>query len=278
MEQSIKQWAQSLFDSIKHVDENGNEYWLAREFYEILGYSSWDNFERLITKAKVSVAESGMDVENHFHDIMKMVSIGYGNERAINDIELTRHACYVIAQNGSAAKVPAIAAAQAYFAIQTQRQERAVEREFDIERLVARRKYSDSDKNLSESVMEKGISGRGLGEIKSSGDKVMFGGNTTAKMKKQYGITKRNTPLANRMPNVVLAAKTLANEITSQNLADYPIDTFDAIKEENDGNNSEVRKTLLIRGIVPEHLPPAEDTDVIIKRIKAEDKKKAIEE
>ncbi len=278
MEQSIKQWGQSLFDSIKHVDGDGNEYWFARELYDILGYASWDNFEKLITKAKVSVSESGMPVENHFHDVMKMVSIGYGNDRAVSDIELTRHACYVIAQNGSAAKKPAIAAAQAYFAIQTQRQERVVQREFDVERLIARQKFTDSDKHISGAVIEKGVSGRGLGQIKSSGDKMMYGGLATSQMKKQYGITKSNTPLANRMPNVVLAAKTLANEITAQNLADYPIDGFDEIKSENDGNNLEVRKTLLIRGIVPEHLPPAEDTDQIMTRLKNEEKRKAIED
>lgn len=278
MEKSIKQWAQSLFDSIKHTDKDGNEYWLARELNDILGYSSWENFETLLTKAKVSVAESGMPVENHFHDVMKMVPLGSGSERAVSDVELTRHACYVIAQNGSAAKKPAIAAAQAYFAIQTQRQERVVLREFDIERLIARQKYTDSDKHISEAVMEKGIDGHGLGNVKSSGDKVMFGGKATAQMKKQYGITKRGTPLANRMPNVILAAKTLANEMTATNLAQYPIDGYESIRGENDGNNANVRTALGESGIVPEEMPPAEDTDRVLQRLKTEYKRKAIEE
>ncbi len=277
MEQSIQEWAKSLFDTIKHTDDGGIEYWLGRELADVLGYS-WEGFERVIRRAELSVAETGQPVENHFRHVSNMRIIGRGNERPVDDVRLTRYACYIVAQNGNAAKKPAIAGAQAYFAIQTRKRELDQGRELDYERLIARQKFTDSDKRISEAVIEKGVSGRGLGEIKSSGDKVMFGGNTTAQMKKKYGITRRNTPLANRMPNVVLAAKTLANEMTAQNLADYPIEGFSAIKEENDGNNREVRKTLLIRSIVPEHLPPAEDTDMIMKRVKASDKKKTIEE
>jgi DNA-damage-inducible protein D len=277
MEKSIKQWAQSLFDSIQRTDEHGVPYWYARELGEALEYSSWENFEKVVTKAKVSVSEAGMAVENHFHDVMKMVAIGYGNDRAVNDVKLTRYACYIIAQNGNAAKKPKIAAAQSYFAIQTRKQELAEERDYDIERLIARQKFTESDKRVSEAVLEKGISGRGLGRIKSSGDQSMFGGKTTSQMKQQYGITNPRVPLANRAPNVVLAAKSLANEMTATNLASYAIDGFDAIRSENDDNNSEVRKALVERGIVPEKLQAEEDTDVIMRRLASEDKKRAIE-
>lgn len=258
--------------------EDGEEYWYARELADALEYASWENFEKVVTKAKVSVKESGSSVENHFHDVMKMVSIGYGNDRAVNDVKLTRYACYIIAQNGNAAKKPKIAAAQAYFAYQTRKQELSEQREHDMERLIARQKFTESDKRMSEAVLEKGMSGRGLGIIKNSGDKRMFGGKTTNQMKVQYGITNPRTPLANRMPNVVLAAKSLANEMTATNLENYTIDTFSDVRAENDGNNDEVRKALIERGIEPEKLPPAEDTDRILHRVKVEDKKHAIEE
>lgn len=128
MEKSLKQWAQSLFDSIKHVDKNGHEYWLARELADVLGYS-WEGFEKVVTRAEISVAETGMPVENHFRHVSKMKTIGRGNERPVPDVELTRYACYIVAQNGNAAKKPAIAAAQAYFATQTRKQELIEQRE-----------------------------------------------------------------------------------------------------------------------------------------------------
>lgn len=277
MDESIQQWAQTLFDSIKHVDEqSGIEFWKGRELAEVLGYS-WEGFERVIARAEISLAETGQSVENHIRHVSKMVQLGSGSERLVNDVKLTRYGCYIVAQNGNAAKKPAIAAAQAYFAHQTRRQELAVQRDFDIERLIARQKYTESDKRISEAIVEKGISGRGLGQIKSSGDKKLYGGKSTKEMKAQYGITNPRTPLANRTPNVVLAAKSLANEMTATNLADYPIEGFDSIKAENDDNNVEVRKTLITRGIVPEEMPPAEDTDKIMSRIKADEKHKEIE-
>lgn len=276
MESNIQKWAKTLFDTIKHINDEGEEFWYARELGEALEYSGWENFKKVVTKAKISVAETGQPVEYHFHDIMKMVPLGSGSKRAIDDVILTRYACYIIAQNGNAAKKPAIAGAQAYFALQTRKHELIEQREYDIERLIARQKFTDSDKRISEAVMEKGVSGRGLGEVKSDGDKVLFGGKSTSEMKKIYSVPQKK-PLANRMPNVVLAAKTLANEMTAENLSRYPIDGFDEIKLENNNNNSEVRDALTRSGIVPEDLPPAEDTDKIRRRLETDDKKKAIE-
>ncbi|MGI9027533.1 MAG: DNA damage-inducible protein D [Candidatus Saccharimonadales bacterium] len=217
-------------------------------------------------------------MENHFRDVSKMVTIGGGAERATNDVELTRYACYIIAQNGNASKKPKVAAAQAYFALQTRKQELIQQRDKDMERLITRQKFTESDKRISETVLEKGMSSRGLSIIKDSGNKKMYGGKTTTEMKKVYGITNTRTPLANRTPNVVLAAKSLANEMTAVNLEKFPIDTFNDIREENDGNNLKVRNALSESGIVPDKMPPAEDTEKILKRFKAEDKKKAIEE
>jgi DNA-damage-inducible protein D len=274
---NIQSRAEPLFESIKHVDSQGKEYWLARELGEALEYASYETFENVVNKAKVSVANSGMVVENHFRDVPKMVSIGYGNERNIGDVELTRHACYVVAQNGNATLKPRIAEAQTYFALQTRKQELQQQRDIDLKRLIARHEYTESEKQISGAVLEKGISPRGLGAIKAEGDKVMFGGYTNKQMKEKYGITSPKTPLANRAPNVILAAKSLANEMTAKNLEDLPIEGFASIKGENNDNNSEVRNALVQRGIVPEAMPPEEDTDKVMRRMVAEDKRQATE-
>jgi DNA-damage-inducible protein D len=273
---NIQSRAESLFESIKHVDEQGNEYWLARELAIALDYT-WEGFEPVIARAKVSVVQSGLAVENHFRHVSKMVSVGYGNDRDIGDIELNRYACYIVAQNGNAAIKPRIAEAQSYFALQTRKQELSEQRDYDIKRLIARHEYSESEKHITGAVLEKGVSQRGLRIVKAEGDKAMFGGNTTQQMKRKYGITNPKTPLANRAPNVVLAAKSLANEMTAKNLEDFPIEGMDAIKDENSDNNLEVRRALVQRGIVPEVMPPEEDTDKVMRRLMAEDKKQVAE-
>jgi len=272
----VKSRAESLFESIKHVDEQGNEYWFGRELAATLEYT-WEGFEPVIARAKVSVAQSGMAVENHFRHVSKMVSVGYGNDRDIGDVELTRYACYIVTQNGNAAIKPRIAEAQSYFALQTRKQELSEQRDYDIKRLIARHEYSESEKHITGAVLEKGVSQRGLSIVKAEGDKAMFGGNTTQQMKQKYGITNPKTPLANRAPNVVLAAKSLANEMTAKNLEDFPIEGIDSIKDENSGNNLEVRRALIQRGIVPESMPPEEDTDKVMRRLMAEDKKQSLE-
>lgn len=266
----------SLFESIKQVDAQGREYWSARQLGEALGYTTWQSFERVVTKAKLSMIETGNAVDNHFRNVSKMVSIGYGNNRSTNDIELTRYACYIIAQNGNAAWKPAIAEAQAYFAIQTRKQELSAQHDRDIERLIHRQKFTESDKSVSGAIMEKGISGQQLGKIKSSGDSELFGGKTSKEVKEVYGVPSKK-PWANRAPNVVLAAKSLANEMTATKLAEWPIDSYDDIKTENDDNNAELRKALGERDIVPEKMQPAEDTERVLKRVQAEEKRKALE-
>lgn len=276
MDKSIKAWADSLFESIKHTNEDGVEYWLGRELATALDYS-WEGFEPVIARAKVSVVKTGMKVEDHFRQVSTMVTVGSGADRIVENIELTRYACYIIAQNGSPGKKPKIAAAQAYFAIQTRQQELSVQREYDMERLIARQKFTESDKHMSEAIMEKGMSGRGLATIKDSGIRKLYGGKTTKQMKKQYGITKAGIPLANRAPNVVLAGMSFANEMTAVNLERLPIDTFREIKAENDGNNEAARNAMIERGIVPEEVPPGEDTAQVMKRFKKDEKRKTLE-
>lgn len=264
--------ASNEFDEIRHLDENGDEYWLGRELGERLGYSSWDGFRPVIQRAEISIRQSGGTVENHIRHMSNMVSVGYGNDRSIVDVQLTRYACYIIAQNGNAAKKPKIAQAQAYFAAQTRKQELRAQYDEDMKRLAIRQEFSESDKRISSAIMEQDIHPRGLGIIKKEGDKRFFGGNTTADIKKQYGITRNKAPWADRAPNVVLAAKTLANEITSTNIEKYGISGFPNILDENNENNSQVRETLVGRGIIPERERPAEDIAKIKQRVNRLDK------
>lgn len=255
------------FERIRHTTKDGEEYWLARELSTALEYKRWETFEGLISRARIAMERAGMPVENHFRDFTKMVQVGSAAAREIDDVKLTRLACYVIAQNGNPTKKARVAEAQSYFAIQTRKQELTEVYLEDMKRLAIRQEFSVADKRLSESVVEAGIHPTGLGIIKSDGDKVFFGGNTSKSMKVKYGITTEKTPWANRAPNVVLAGKTLANEMTSTNIQHRGIGTFPAVLTENSDNNARVRKALMDSGIVPEEQPAAEDTEDIKKRI-----------
>lgn len=205
-------------------------------------------------------------MENHFEEVLKVVLVGYNNTtpQDVRDIRLTRYACYIIAQNGNSTVKPKIAEAQSYFAVQTRRQELADQYQNDMARLARRQEFSDSDKRLSSNIMEVGVSPRGLASIKSEGDKSFFGGNSSKKIKSKLGTG--NKPWANRAHNVVLAGKTLANEMTAANIENFGISAY---KEILNDNNTAVRKTIHEQqGAFPEEFPPAEDTDSVKKRIK----------
>jgi len=264
--------AQSEFDKIRHVDANGAEFWHARELGEALGYTVWKSFSKVVARAKISMNTAGIPVDNHFEQVFQMVSIGYGNPREIDDVKLTRLACYVIAQNGNPTIKPRVALAQAYFAKQTRMSEVRQQYEEDMKRLAVRQEFTQSDKRISGAILEQDIHPRGLGIIKKEGDTKFFGGKTTQDMKAQYGIVKKSTPWANRAPNVVLAAKTLANELTASNIEKYGISGFPSILDENNENNQKVRETLIERGVTPETEQPAEDTSVVERRVSQIDK------
>lgn len=263
----IQEDTQNSFDSIKHTDEHG-EYWFARELGEELGYTNWKSFSGVVERAKISIKRSGYIVENHFEHVLKMVPIGYGNNREIEDIRLTRFACYIIAQNGNPTIKPKIAEAQSYFATQTRKREIDERYRNDMNRLARRQEYTESDKLLSSNVMEVGVSPRGLGTIKAEGDKVYFGGKSSSEVKEDYGLDKRK-PWADRASNVVLAGKTLANELTASSIEKGGVSNFPAILKSNNENNKEVRQTIIRQsGKAPENHEPEEDTEKIKRRVK----------
>jgi DNA-damage-inducible protein D len=251
-------------------EQDGVEYWLARELQGLLGYSDWRNFLNAVEKSKESCKTTGEAVLDHFVDVTKMVQIGSGAERKQDDIMLTRYACYLIAQNGDPKKEQ-IAFAQSYFAIQTRKQELLEERIRLNERLQAREKLAATETELSKNIYERGLDNKGFANIRSKGDWALFGGLNTSNMKKKLGIPE-NRPLADFLPTITITAKQLATEITNFNVKQHDLTGEARITDEHVKNNLDVRGLLGKSGIKPEQLPAEEDIKKLERRVKSADK------
>jgi DNA-damage-inducible protein D len=269
--QSVQLLKQRFDDLSQTVPDDAVEFWFARDLMEPLGYARWENFQTAIQRAIESCETTGYLAEDHFRGVTKMVKLGSGAERAIDDFMLTRYACYLIAQNGDPRKEP-IAFAQSYFAIQTRKQELIEDRMRLQARLDARDRLRESEKTLSQNIYERGVDDDGFGRIRSRGDAALFGGHSTQAMKGRLGITPAR-PLADFLPTLTIAAKNLATEMTNHNVSQDDLQGERAITREHEQNNQSVRGMLGERGIKPEQLPPEEDIKKLERRVKSEEKK-----
>lgn len=269
--QELSELKQIFDQSLHQLDGTNIEFCYARDLMHLLGYERWENFVSAMAKAKISCENSNINALNHFREVTKMVAIGSGAERPINDVMLTRYACYLVAQNGDPRKVE-IAFAQTYFALQTRKQELLEERLALHTRLAARRKLRESETELSKNIYERGVDDQGFGRIRSKGDAALFGGKTTQSMKKLLDIP-GNRPLADFLPTVTIAAKNLATEITNHNVIQHDLRGEKLITHEHVQNNQSVRGILGQRGITPENLPAEEDLKKLENRVATAEKK-----
>jgi len=270
MKLEVIQRLQKSFEQYSHK-QNDIEYWLARELQELLGYSNWQNFAKVIEKAIIACINSGQNKDDHFLGVKKEIEMPKGGKKVIDDIMLTRYACYLIAQNGDPRKEQ-IAFAMSYFALQTRKQELLEKRINEIERVRARKKLSETEKELSGILYERNVDSKGFARIRSKGDNALFGGYSTNSMKYKLSVPK-NRPLADFLPTITIKAKDFANEITNFNVQKDNMKGENKITGEHINNNKGVRKLLLDRGIRPEELPAEEDIKKVERRLKAEDKK-----
>ena len=258
-----------IFDKIKHLDPEGREFWFASDLMSVLEYEKWEKFLTLIKRAEGACEKSGFQIKDHFLQVTKIIKLGKTAERTIADYALDRYACYLIAQNGDPTKKKNVALAQSYFAYQTRKQEIQEKNFSPLERVLTRQKLTTTEKEFAHTLFQQGISGSGVAIIRDAGDKALFGGKSTQKMKKQLGINSHR-PLADFLPTITLKAKDLATEMTTFKTKEQDLKDSVRIKYTHVSHNTSIRKVLTEEGIFPENLPPAEDIKKLEKRMKSD--------
>jgi len=244
------------FEDIKHTDENGIEFWYARELMPILQYSNWQNFEKIVNKAKISCENSNINVLDHFTDISKMVQIGSGAERKQQDYELTRYACYLIAQNGDSRK-KVIALAQTYFAVQTRKQE-ITEKEYsmlteDEKRFYQRNLTRKGNYSLNQAAKKAGV--KNFDKFHNSGYKGLYNGETADDIAKRKGLRYREDILDN-MGSEELAANLFRITQTESRLKKDNIDSEKEANKTHYNIGKNIREVIAKNGgTMPEDLP-----------------------
>lgn len=256
------------FEGLKQVNAHGAEYWSARDLQPLLGYSQWRRFEQAIERAISSCKQSGNPPENHFADAGKMVDLGSGSVRNIDDYHLSRFACYLIAQNGDPRK-PEIAQAQKYFAVQTRRQELGDQATADQERLELRKQTSEEFKALSGAARDAGVQNRMFGVFHDAGYKGLYGGLGRDAIKQRKAIPDRDN-LLDRMNATELAANQFRMTQTRDKLERERIHGQAEAIQTHEQVGREVRQAIQrIGGTLPEDILPAEHIREVEKRMKS---------
>lgn len=272
----IAEYNEKTFENIKRINENGQEYWLARELQRILEYKEWRNFEKIIEKAKTSCQSSGFDVSDHFVDVNKMVDIGSGAERKIEDIEMSRYACYLIVMNGDPRK-EVIAVGQTYFAVKARQQELIEnydELTEDQKRLAIRNEMIAHNKSLAEAAQQAGvIDPRDYAIFQNKGYQGLYGGLGAKEIHKRKGL-KKSQKILDHMGSTELAANLFRATQTDEKLRRENIRGKEAAYETHYEVGQKVRQTIKeLGGTMPEDLPTPNKS---IAQIEREQEKKKL--
>jgi DNA-damage-inducible protein D len=263
------------FEGLKQVNDDGMEFWYARDLQEVLGYSSWDKFKRVIGKAVTACKKSGQAAENHFSQVVKMVQIGSGAQREVEDFELSRYACYLIVQNGDPTK-PVIANGQTYFALQARRQELADDEAFqqlkeDEKRLFLRNELKAHNKQLVEAAQQAGVETTlDFAVFQNHGYKGLYGGLDAQGIHGHKGL-KKSQKILDHMGSTELAANLFRATQTEEKLRREKINGKAKANQTHYEVGAKVRQTIKeLGGTMPEELPVPEKS---AKRLEREQKK-----
>ena len=259
MENELIIATEKSFEDIKHTDENGNEFWYARELMISLGYKDWRNFSNVINKAKDACTNSNMNIFEHFVDVNRVLKVGNNADMSIEDISLTRYACYLIAQNGSPRK-KAVALAQTYFAVKTRQQE-LTEEEYkslseDERRLYNRTIVKNRNKYLFDTATASGV--KDYAKFNNAGYKGLYGGETVEDITKRKGL-KDGQPILDYMGSAELGANIFRITQTDALLKDNNVNTEKEACNTHNKVGKAVRETIeKLGGTMPEKLPTPE--------------------
>ena len=274
MNQQLSLYHEHIFENIKHIDENGQEYWLARELQPVLEYAQWRRFEEAIERAKIACQNSNHKVSDHFADLGKMVALGSGSERKINDYKLSRYACYLIVMNGDPRK-EVIALGQTYFAVKTRQQELAEhydELSEEQKRLAIRQEIKQHNKSLAEAAHNAGVtSSQDYAIFQNKGYQGLYGGLGVKEIHRIKGL-KKNERILDNMGSTELAANLFRATQTDEKLRRENIQGKQAAYDTHYAVGKTVRETIAqLGGTMPENLPTP---DKSIQEIEMDEKKK----
>lgn len=269
----ITMYSEKLFEDIKHIDENGVEYWLARELQPVLEYSQWRRFSETVERAKEACKNSEQNIQDHFADVGKMVSLGSGSERKIDDIKLSRYACYLIVMNGAPRK-EVIALGQTYFAVKTRQQELSEnynELSEEQKRLAIRKEMKEHNKSLAEAAQMAGIEKqRDYAVFQNKGYQGLYGGLGAKQIHERKGL-KKSEQILDFMGSTELAANLFRATQTDEKLRRENIQGKEEAGKTHYEVGKKVRQTIAeLGGTMPEDLPTPKKS---IKKIENEQKK-----